>query len=101
MNRPALADVVGRVNELLEDDRHAAIGPSYFMQEELDEAKVERIWEHSVLPYIEERRFSGEAVSDEFDLKKLRRSVNPVASDEASPEQQDDGANGQANGASQ
>ena len=28
------------------------------------------------------------------DLKKLRRSVNPVASDEASPEQQDDGANG-------
>ena len=73
MNRPALADVVGRVNELLKDDRHAAIGPSYFMQDELDEEKVKRIWEHSVLPYIEERRFSGEAVSDEFALDKLRK----------------------------
>ena len=95
-----VADVVGRVNELLKDDRHAAIGPSYFMQDKLDEAKVKRIWEHSVLPYIEERRFSGEAVSDEFDLKKLRRSVNTTATDEASPEQQDNGANGQANSAS-
>ena len=96
-----VADVVGRVNELLEDDRHAAIGPSYFMQDKLDEAKVKRIWEHSVLPYIEERRFSGEAVSDEFDLKKLRRSVSQVASNEAFLEQQDGGANGQANGVSQ
>ena len=96
-----VADVVGRVNELLKDDRHAAIGPSYFMQDKLDEEKVKRIWEHSVLPYIEERRFSGEAVSDEFDLKKLRRSVNATATDEASLAQQDDGANGQANGASQ
>ena len=32
-----MADVVERANELLEDDRHAAIGPSYFMQPNLDE----------------------------------------------------------------
>ena len=96
-----VADVVGRVNELLKDDRHAAIGPSYFMQDKLDEGKVKRIWEHSVLPYIEERRFSGEAIDDKFALEKLRRSVSPAPSDEASPEQQDDGANGQANSASQ
>ena len=63
MNRPTLADVVERVNELLKDDRHAAIGPSYFMQDKLDEEKVKRIWEHSVLPYIEERLFSGKAIS--------------------------------------
>ena len=96
-----VADVVEKVNELLRDDRHAAIGPSYFMQDKLDEEKVKRIWEHSVLPYIEERRFSGEAVSDEFALKKLRRAVSQVASNEAFLEQQDGGANGQANGVSQ
>ena len=73
-----VADVVDEVNEKLKDDRHAAIGPSYFMlkdPDKLDEAAVERIWKHSVLPYIEERRFSGEGVSEEFDLEKLRSTV--------------------------
>ena len=65
-----IADVVDEVNEKLKEDRHAAIGPSYFMQKDLDDAKVNRIWKHSVLPYIEERRFSGETVSDEFDLEE-------------------------------
>lgn len=67
-----VADVVDKANDKLKDDRHAAIGPSYFMQENLDEAAVRRIWEHSVLPYIEERRFGGEKVGDEFSLNSLR-----------------------------
>ncbi len=67
-----VADVVERANQLLEEDRHAAIGPSYFMKPDLDETMVERIWKHSVLPYIEERRFGGEEVSGEFGLEKLR-----------------------------
>ena len=45
-----LADIVERVNELLQADRHAAIGPSYFMKPGLNEAAVERIWTYSVLP---------------------------------------------------
>ena len=69
-----VADVVERANELLEDDRHAAIGPSYFMKDGLDDDKVRRIWKHSVLPYIEERRFGGDEVSDDFDLEKLKGS---------------------------
>ena len=76
-NRPDMewvADVVERANELLKDDRHAAIGPSYFMKDGLDEDMVERIWKHSVLPYIEERRFGGDEVSDDFDLEKLKGS---------------------------
>ena len=93
-----VADVVEKVNELLKDDRHAAIGPSYFMQKNLDEKMVRRIWEHSVLPYIEERRFTGESVSDEFNLDRLRRATETAASDEASQERQDDDGNGQANG---
>ncbi|MCY4530516.1 MAG: AAA family ATPase [Chloroflexi bacterium] len=70
-----VADIVERTNELLKDDRHAAIGPSYFMKDGLDDAIVERIWKHSVLLYIEERRIGGDEVSDKFDLAKLKGSV--------------------------
>ena len=77
-----VADVVERANKLLEDDRHAAIGPSYFMKPGLDEAAVERVWKHSVLPYIEERRFGGDAVTEEFALDRLRREVASGARDE-------------------
>ena len=89
-----VADVVDEVNERMKDDRHAAIGPSYFMKDKLDDAKVERIWRHSVLPYIEERRFGGDTVSDEFDLKKLRPSTKTAESGDAVQEQQGDDENG-------
>ena len=67
-----VADVVDRVNEKLKNDRYAAIGPSYFMRESLDEAGVERIWKHSVLPYIEELRFGESESLKDFDLDTLR-----------------------------
>ena len=41
-----VADVVDRANERL-DDRQAAIGPSYFMKDDLDEETVRLIWQHS------------------------------------------------------
>ena len=78
-NAPAIewvADVVDRANQQLTNDRDAAIGPSYFMRDGLDEAAVRRIWRHSVLPYIEER-LSGQG-SDrlaDFALDKLRRAA--------------------------
>ncbi len=71
-----VANVVERANELLKDDRHAAIGPSYFMKDGLDETMVKRIWEHSVLPYIEERRFGDEDRLGDFDLDKLKSKAN-------------------------
>ena len=86
-----VADVVERANKLLETDRHAAIGPSYFMQPNLDEDKVKRIWKHSVLPYIEERRFGGEEVSKDFDLDTLRRAS--AQADAGSADDEDGGAN--------
>ena len=67
-----VADVVDKANELLGDDRHAAIGPSYFMKTDLDEAAVKRVWQHSVLPYIEERLFGQDDRLGEFDLDRLR-----------------------------
>ena len=81
-----VADVFERANKLLEDDRHAAIGPSYFMKQGLNEAAVKRIWKHSVLPYIEERRFGGDAVTEEFGLDKLRGEVISEAPDEGAGE---------------
>ena len=74
-----VADVVERANakQQLKSDRHAAIGPSYFMKPDLDETDVHRIWKHSVLPYIEERLFVDREGLDEFDLEKLRGSDAP------------------------
>ena len=84
-----VADVVDRANELLSDDRHAAIGPSYFMKEGLNEDAVKRIWKHSVLPYIEERLFGDSNRTADFDLDKLKQTG---ISDEA----QEDGNDGEA-----
>ena len=67
-----VARVVEEANKLLEEDKHAAIGPSYFMKESLDDKIVERIWKHSVLPYIEERLFGIDKGLDTFDLDTLK-----------------------------
>ena len=66
-----VANIVENVNNEL-NDRNAAIGPSYFMKEELDETRVRRIWDHSVLPYIEERLFGEDQVRSKFSLDALR-----------------------------
>ena len=81
-----VADIVDRANEKL-DDRHAAIGPSYFMQDDLDEGKVDLIWEHNVLPYIEERLFGEDNRLAEFSLTSLRREIaNDGQGDGADPD---------------
>ncbi len=66
-----VADVVDRANAKL-DDHHAAIGPSHFMRTDLDDAAVKRIWEHNVLPYVEEHLFGEHDKLGEFTLDKLR-----------------------------
>ena len=96
-NAPAMvwvADVVDRANDLLRDDRHAAIGPSYFMRPDLDDAAVRRIWKYSVLPYIEERLFGDPAGRlGEFDLDKLRGGATSTDTDtDTAPAVADDAA---------
>ena len=68
-----VAGVVDRANDLL-DDRHAAIGPSYFMKDKLDEEVVQMVWEHNVLPYIEERLIGKRDSVADFALNALRRA---------------------------
>ncbi len=93
-----VADVVDRANKKLSDDRHAAIGPSYFMKPGLNEASVERVWKHSGLPYIEERLFGESDRLSEFDLDNLRGSDGSDLTDdddevqEGSREERDDSA---------
>ena len=65
-----VADVVAKANKNL-DSSHAAIGPSYFMKEELDEDAVKRIWKHSVMPYIEEHLFGEPDRLKDFELDAL------------------------------
>ena len=72
-----VADVVESANEKMKDDRHAAVGPSYFMKDGLDDDAVERIWRHSVLPYVEERLFGEGDRVGEFDLDRLMAEISP------------------------
>lgn len=67
-----VADVVDRANEHL-GNRHAAIGPSHFIDTGLDEKRVRMIWEHSVLPYVAEQLFTEEGRLPDFDLDRLRQ----------------------------
>ncbi len=87
-------DVVRRANERL-NDRQAAIGPSYFMKKDLDEEKVRLIWEHNVLPYVEEHLYGETDRLDEFKLDRLRRqgtsdNADEDASDESTEPADDD-----------
>ena len=65
-----VVDAVELANEKL-DDRQASIGPSYFMKRGLDDDKAGMIWEHNVLPYIEERLYGERDRLEEFDLDRL------------------------------
>jgi len=76
-----VAGIVERANEKL-DDHHAAIGPSYFMRRELDDAAVDRIWQHQVLPYVEEHLFGQRDRLGEFTLDALRRTPGPTGGEE-------------------
>ena len=77
-NTPAMswvADIVDRANEKL-DDQQAAIGPSYFMKDGLNEEMLRLVWEHNVRPYVEEHLYGEHARLGEFDLDTLRRETS-------------------------
>lgn len=69
-----IADVVDKANTIL-DDPNVAIGPSYFIKKGLDREWVHLIWEHNVLPYLEERLFGEPERLTEFELERLQRGL--------------------------
>ena len=94
-----VADVVDRANEMLSDNPNAAIGPSYFMKERLDDDYARLVWKHSVLPYIEERLFGEPARLREFELDGLRRDIAPGGGEPEEGEQPEDDGTEEQGGA--
>jgi 5-methylcytosine-specific restriction protein B len=73
-NKPLLewmADIVELANKEL-GNRHMAIGPSHFMRKDLSEEVFDRVWTHSVLPYVEEQLLDQPERLETYDWKKLR-----------------------------
>jgi 5-methylcytosine-specific restriction protein B len=87
-----VADVVEEANRQLEEYKHAAIGPSYFMRDSLRKEDVPRIWKHSVLPYIEELLFGDDAKIKQLQLKALCQKVASNITWDEDDEQKDDEA---------
>jgi 5-methylcytosine-specific restriction endonuclease McrBC GTP-binding regulatory subunit McrB len=77
-----VARVVDLANEKL--DSEASIGPSHFMRPDLSDDKVSLIWEHSVIPYLEELHFGQEDRVNDLSLEKLLAEL--AARDEPSDE---------------
>ncbi|MDE2979214.1 MAG: AAA family ATPase [Acidobacteriota bacterium] len=89
-----IADVVEEANRRL-DVRTAAVGPSYFMREGLNEARVRLIWNHNVLPYLEECLFGEPDRLQDFELdvpgqRLKRRADNREAYDDRAMDQRSD-----------
>jgi 5-methylcytosine-specific restriction protein B len=82
-----VADLVDTVNRML-PDRHLQIGPSYFMRPGLDRQWLERIWSHSVLPYIEEQFFDEPDRAEQFTLSRIEQLVNQGADGPQDPNEE-------------
>ena len=87
-NAPGMQWVAGVVDLANEKLGHwdTAIGPSYFMRKVLDERTVELIWEHNILPYIEEQLYGERDRLAEFGLSELRRELTSGPADERGDE---------------
>ena len=69
-----IADALDAVNRDLAD-RNLAVGPSHFLRKDLDDEWVELIWQHSVMPYLEEQLFGEHERLADFTFDRLRNRV--------------------------
>lgn len=71
-----LADVIDEVNRRL-GNREIALGPSYFLDpdRELTDERIQSLWRHAVLPYLEEQFFGHEELRADYELEPLRSAV--------------------------
>lgn len=59
-------------------DRNGAIGPSFFMRTDLDEARPGLIWQHEIVPYLEDHYFDQPDRLAGFAISKLMASPAEV-----------------------
>ena len=75
---PAMAERVAALVDLANGtlaDRDAAIGPSHFLVRGLDEALLRRVWEHAVVPYVEETCYGDDAKLEALRYDALAREL--------------------------
>jgi len=78
-----VADMLDEVNGKL--DLNQGIGPSHFMPRDpsnLNEELIERVWKHSVLPYIEDYYFDDHEEIEKFTYESVRNSLNNPSEEE-------------------
>ena len=76
---PAMAERVAALVDLANGtlaDRDAAIGPSHFLDPNLDEALLRRVWEHAVVPYVEETCYGDDAKLEALRYDALARELD-------------------------
>jgi MoxR-like ATPase len=70
-----VADVVDAANKKLAD-RNSAIGPSYFMDVGLTDSRLKRVWQHEIMPLLEDYFFDAPERLQDFELDRLRSDIN-------------------------
>lgn len=78
---PAMSGVAGDVDRLNQKLRerfgdHLQVGHSYFMSPDLDDARLERIWEVDILPFLEDQLFGKEDELASYRLAAIRRGAD-------------------------
>ena len=74
---PAALDLVNA--ELA--DPHLAIGPSHFMRPDLDAPQVAMIWEHAIVPHLEEHFFGEHGIRERFSLSAVKARLDAPGPD--------------------
>jgi len=74
-----VAEMVEIANAKLAD-RNGAIGPSFFLHADLDDARLGVIWRYEILPYLEDHFFDDPGRLAEFEIERLRPTVSSVSS---------------------
>lgn len=69
-----VADAVALANEKL-DDPAVAIGPSHFIRADLDDAWIARVWDHGVMPTLEDHFYGQPDRLAQFQLDRIRQEV--------------------------
>jgi 5-methylcytosine-specific restriction protein B len=77
-------------DEIGAEDRDFQIGPAYLMKPDAErDGGLERVWEYSILPLLEEHyygRLSRDEVRDRFGLASLRARIGGEVAEVGAPE---------------
>ena len=73
----SVAKYVDHLNAMLRErfGDHLEVGHSYFMVEDLDEPRLELIWEVDILPFLEDQLFGKEGELERFQLAAIKRQA--------------------------